>query len=149
MQQIPAKEHLENRYRNAFIPHSTDWLVVDSDFASQELCIIANLSQDPVWMEALRQGKDLHSVCAELVFKDKWKNAAQEGCAFYKKGWRDTKTNRWYTEEQHASMQFPDGSVFLYEEMKGKCKCKTHKTLRDGVKSINFGLALTGISYIH
>lgn len=141
MQQVPAKEHLENRYRNAFIPHDSDWVVVDSDFASQELCIIANLSQDPVWIEALRQSKDLHSVCAELVFKDKWKNAAQEGCNFYKKGWRDTKTNRWYTEEQHASMEFPEGSTFLYEEMKGKCKCKTHKTLRDGVKSINFGLA--------
>ena len=114
MQQIPAKEYLENRYRNAFIPHSPDWKIVDSDFASQELVIIAHLSKDPVWIEALNQGKDLHSVCAELVFKDKWKNAADADCKFYAKG--------------------EDGTP-----LKAKCKCKSHKKLRDGVKTINFG----------
>ena len=70
MQQIPA----DNTYRNAFVPKDGDWVFVTSDFSAQELCIIAFGSQDPVWMSALREGKDLHSICAELVFGDEWKS---------------------------------------------------------------------------
>ena len=70
MQQIPA----DNVYRNAFVPKDPDWRFVTADFSAQELCIIAYGSQDPVWMQALREGKDLHSICAELIFDDKWKS---------------------------------------------------------------------------
>lgn len=68
MQQIPA----DNTYRNAFIPKDSDFVYVSSDFAAQELCVIAYGSQDPVWLSVLRDGGDLHSVCAELIFGDKW-----------------------------------------------------------------------------
>lgn len=107
MQNIPAKESVGTRYRNAFVCES-DWEFVDSDYISQELVIIAHVSQDPVWMEAINTGKDLHSVCAELVYGPVWKEAADVDCAYYTKG-------------------------------KQKCKCKKHKVLRDGVKTINFG----------
>lgn len=78
MQQIPAN----NLYRNAFIADS-GWVFVSSDFSSQELCIIATGSNDPVWLEALEKGQDLHSVCAELVFGERWKRAAKTDCKFY------------------------------------------------------------------
>ena len=32
-------------------------------------------SQDPVWLDALEKGLDLHGVCADLVFEDKWRTA--------------------------------------------------------------------------
>lgn len=115
MQNIPAKESVGTRYRNAFVCEP-DWDYVDSDFSSQELVIIAYLSQDPVWNAALKNGEDLHSVCAELVFPaNGWKNAAQPECAYY---------------------QLKDG-----KNAHQKCKCKAHKRMRDAVKSINFGLA--------
>ncbi|MDC6350733.1 DNA polymerase [Zeaxanthinibacter sp. PT1] len=112
MQQIPA----DNSFRNCFVCSDPDWVFVSSDYSSQELCVIATLAKDPVWIAALEQGKDLHSVCAALVFGKKWENAAEPDCAFYKLG--------------------EDGG---YENK--KCECPGHKTLRSGVKSINFGLA--------
>lgn len=78
MQQIPAS----NTYRNAFIADE-GYVFASSDFSSQELCIIATGSQDPVWLNALEIGQDLHSVCAELVFGDQWVNAAEKQCAFF------------------------------------------------------------------
>lgn len=127
MQNIPAKEHLEvrdkdgnliapyTRYRNAFICKK-DWVFVDSDFVSAELVIAAYISNDPVWLEALEKGQDLHSVCAELVYKHKWSDGQEPNCAYYKRLENST------------------------EIAKEKCKCKKHKTLRNSIKTINFGL---------
>jgi DNA polymerase-1 len=77
MQQIPS----DNRYRNCFICPD-GWLFVSSDYSSQELNVIAFGSKDPVFLEALEKGQDLHSVCADLVFQDQWTNAADDDCAF-------------------------------------------------------------------
>jgi len=70
MQQIPS----DNTFRNCFIAPQ-GWVFVSSDYSSQELNVIAYGSQDPVWLEALEKGLDLHGVCADLVFEDKWRNA--------------------------------------------------------------------------
>ena len=86
MQQIPVLEDddpaVANKYRNCFVPDDENWVFVDSDYSSQELVVIASLSQDPVWMEALNKGHDLHSICAALVFGRKWTEGTLEGCAF-------------------------------------------------------------------
>ena len=69
MQQIPA----DNKYRNCFVAPK-GWSYVSADYSSQELNVIAFGSKDPVWLEALEEGQDLHSTCAELVYgKDKGK----------------------------------------------------------------------------
>lgn len=119
MQQIPAKEAVGNRYRNGFIPPKGS-MFVSSDFVSQELVVIAYLSGDPVWKEALVKGQDLHSIAAEMVFGKKWKDAAELNCAYY---------------QQVVNAQ---GTLEAAHE---KCKCKAHKHMRTGVKTINFGLA--------
>lgn len=116
MQQIPSYEAVGNKYRNAFIPTRKGRVFVDSDYSSQELCIIAFISKDPVWLKALTEGKDLHSVCAELVYGKTWLNAAEADCAYYKLD----------------SNGLPS---------KNKCNCKKHKVLRFNCKTINFGLA--------
>lgn len=108
MQNITVDESVGTRYRNAFICEE-DEEFVDSDYISQELVLIAAVSKDPVWMQALDNGWDLHSICAELVYKKRWKDAAEPGCAYYKG--------------------------------KKKCDCKKHKVMRNGIKTINFGLA--------
>ena len=78
MQQIPAS----NDYRNCFISGYDDWIFVSGDYSSQELCIIATGSKDPVWLKALEDGEDLHSVCADLVYGKEWQNAAEVDCAY-------------------------------------------------------------------
>ena len=77
MQQIPAS----NKFRNCFIAPE-GWSFVSADYASQELNVIAFGSQDPVWMKALEDGQDLHSTCAELVYKDGWTKYAEDDCAY-------------------------------------------------------------------
>jgi DNA polymerase-1 len=70
MQQIPA----DNKYRNCFICPD-GWVFVSSDYSAQELNVIAFGSKDPVWLDALERGLDLHGVCADLVFEDRWRDA--------------------------------------------------------------------------
>ena len=106
MQQIPA----DNKFRNCFIAPE-GWSFVSSDYTSQELNVIAFGSKDPVWIQALEEGKDLHSVCADLVYGKEWCEAAEEDCAYFA------------------------------GDAKQKCNCPLHKKLRTNVKSINFGLA--------
>jgi DNA polymerase I len=79
MQQIPA----DNAYRNCFEDvDDPESVFVSGDYASQELCIIAFGSQDPVWLKALNAGEDLHSVCASLVYGISWGQAAEVSCAY-------------------------------------------------------------------
>ena len=77
MQQIPA----DNKFRNCFLAPD-DWCFVSSDYSSQELNVIAFGSQDPVWIKALKQGQDLHSVCADLVYGQEWADAAEDDCSY-------------------------------------------------------------------
>ena len=114
MQQIPAN----NKFRNCFIA-PPDWCFVSSDYSSQELNVIAFGSKDPVWLDALQQGQDLHSVCADLVYGDEWKQAAEGDCRYY------------------AYANLGGGT----DRAKLKCNCPKHKKLRTNVKTINFGLA--------
>ena len=73
----------DNKYRNCFIPNYKDYVFVSSDFSSQELNLIAHDSQDVVWINALKANQDLHSICAEILFGEEWKNAADNNCEFY------------------------------------------------------------------
>jgi DNA polymerase I-like protein with 3'-5' exonuclease and polymerase domains len=119
MQNITVKEFVGTRYRNAFVCEP-DCCFVSSDFTGQELAIIAYISKDPVWLEAIQNGWDLHSICAEMVYGKKWKDAAESDCAFYK-------------------MVVNDRGQLV--QQKQKCSCKKHKVMRYDVKTINFGLA--------
>ena len=77
MQQIPA----DNKFRNCFVAPK-GWSFVSADYSSQELNVIAFGSKDPVWLEALEEGQDLHSTCAELVYGKDWIDAAEESCIY-------------------------------------------------------------------
>ena len=79
MQQIPA----DNKFRNCFLAPD-GWCFVSSDYSSQELNVIAFGSRDPVWIKALQQGQDLHSVCADLVYGQEWIDAAEDDCSYMK-----------------------------------------------------------------
>lgn len=79
MQQIPA----DNKFRNCFVANE-GYVYVSADYSSQELCIIAEGSKDPVWHKVLEEGQDLHSVCADLVYGEEWINKADDDCVYLK-----------------------------------------------------------------
>tara|TARA_R110000787_G_scaffold153516_3_gene267416 strand:- start:9504 stop:11360 length:1857 start_codon:yes stop_codon:yes gene_type:complete len=70
MQNIPA----DNKFRNCFKARD-GYKLVSVDYSGQELGIIASGSKDPVWMKAREEEADLHSICADMVFKEKWREA--------------------------------------------------------------------------
>lgn len=106
------------------IPKGSDWRacfvapplrkIITVDYNGCELRILAELSGETTWIEAFNKGWDVHSVGAEILFGDEWKNAATEHCAYY------------HTHDhQKCDKKF----------------CPTHAKLRDRIKAINFGIA--------
>ena len=76
LQNIPIRTEFSRKIRQAFIPQE-NWLLVAVDYSQIELRILAHLSQQPVLLEAYRQGDDVHSVTAKLLF-DKETVTSQE-----------------------------------------------------------------------
>ena len=46
--------------------------------------IIALLSNESVWLEALKAGHDLHSITASLIYGQKWIDGTEDSCKFIK-----------------------------------------------------------------
>ena len=68
LQNIPIRTEFSRQIRQAFIPQE-GWLLVAADYSQIELRILAHLSQEPVLVDAYRNGKDVHSVTARLLFE--------------------------------------------------------------------------------
>lgn len=67
LNQIPSKGDLAKVIRSCFIPKE-GYKIVGGDFSGMELRIIAEFSKDPVWLNAFKEGKDLHSVLCAMTF---------------------------------------------------------------------------------
>ena len=66
LQNIPIKTELGREIRAAFIPREGAKLVV-ADYSQIELRLLAHMSQDPVLIDAFRQGEDIHTRTAAEV----------------------------------------------------------------------------------
>lgn len=67
MQQIPSQGPYAPRMRACFIA-SPGYKIVGGDYSSCELRIIAEYSQDPIWLEVYSRDGDLHGELAAMVF---------------------------------------------------------------------------------
>ncbi len=67
MQQIPSRSKLGKEMRACFIADK-GYKMVGGDYSGCELRIIAEFSQDPVWVNSFLEGKDLHSELCALTF---------------------------------------------------------------------------------
>lgn len=79
MQNIPK----EDKFRECFESDEGKSFII-ADYSSQELIIIAEDSKEKVFIDAINNGWDLHSFVAEIVFGDKWLDAAEFGCDYIK-----------------------------------------------------------------
>ena len=76
LQTLPAK----GLHRFAFIARKGYTLCV-GDFTGQELGVIAAGSKEPVWIDAMLKGHDIHSVMAAKIYSD-WHQIADKKCSF-------------------------------------------------------------------
>lgn len=72
----------DTQHRNCF-KADAGYLIADVDYSSQELALIAEDSNEQIWIDSVNNGWDLHSTVAELTFKD-WKANAEPDCEYYK-----------------------------------------------------------------
>jgi DNA polymerase I-like protein with 3'-5' exonuclease and polymerase domains len=121
-----------------------EYVIVTADMSGAELRIIAELADDPVWIEAFGRGEDVHSVGTELLYGERWSKLAFNGQGLKKKD--GTEAPYWceyyklHTEE--TVKKNPKGTIG--QPMRQKCECPEHKEMRDGNKSTNFLLAYGG-----
>ena len=70
LQNIPIRSELGRQIRRAFVPEA-GYKILAADYSQIELRVMAHLSQDPVLVDAFRQGEDVHERTAREVFGDK------------------------------------------------------------------------------
>ncbi|MDP9171366.1 MAG: DNA polymerase I [Acidobacteriota bacterium] len=66
LQNIPIKTELGREIRAAFVPRD-GWQLVVADYSQIELRLLAHMSQDPVLLDAFRNGEDIHTRTAAEV----------------------------------------------------------------------------------
>lgn len=67
LQQIPARTELGGKMRECFVVEP-GYKMIGGDFSGCELRVIAEYSEDPVWLEAFMNDEDLHSKLCCLTF---------------------------------------------------------------------------------
>jgi DNA polymerase-1 len=67
LQNIPVRTARGEAIRAGFVPRE-GWVFLVADYSQIELRIMAHLSEDPAFIEAFRQGGDIHRQTAALIF---------------------------------------------------------------------------------
>jgi len=67
LNQIPANGELAKAIRSCFIPEEGN-VIVGGDYSGMELRLLAEFSQDPLWINTFNEGKDLHSILCAKTF---------------------------------------------------------------------------------
>ncbi|MFK7903480.1 MAG: DNA polymerase I [Chitinophagales bacterium] len=68
LQNIPIRTERGRQIRKAFIPRSSDFVMMAADYSQIELRLMAVMSQDKVMLSAFQEGLDVHSTTAARVF---------------------------------------------------------------------------------
>jgi DNA polymerase-1 len=67
LQNIPVRRELGRDIRRGFIPRR-GWQLLAADYSQIELRLLAHLSSDPAFVNAFRQGGDIHRQTASVIF---------------------------------------------------------------------------------
>lgn len=69
LQNIPVRHEMGREIRKAFIPSSENAVFVDADYSQIELRVLAHITGDEALINAFRNGEDIHTSTASLVFE--------------------------------------------------------------------------------
>lgn len=67
LQNIPVRMELGKQLRKVFIPDK-DFIFLDGDYSQIELCLLAHISGDDTFINAFKNGMDIHRLTASQVF---------------------------------------------------------------------------------
>ena len=68
LQNIPTRTELGKKIRKFFKVDSKDKIFIDADYSQIELRVLAELSKDPIMVDAFKQNEDIHAITASQVF---------------------------------------------------------------------------------
>ena len=68
LQNIPIREEMGRRIREAFIPSDDDHVLLSADYSQVELRLMAHLSGDESLIAAFEHGEDIHAATAARLF---------------------------------------------------------------------------------
>ena len=68
LQNIPVRDDMGRRIRQAFVPSDGEHLLLSADYSQVELRLMAHLSGDASLIEAFMQGEDIHAATAAKLF---------------------------------------------------------------------------------
>jgi len=78
LQNIPIKTEEGRKIRKAFVPSAKDHVLLSADYSQIELRILAHMSGDKHLVKAFKDGLDIHSFTASLVFGVSEKDVTSE-----------------------------------------------------------------------
>lgn len=67
LQNIPIRTQLGRQLRKIFIPSDDSYIFLDADYSQIELRILAHLSEDPIMIEAYKNGDDIHKITIATI----------------------------------------------------------------------------------
>jgi DNA polymerase-1 len=70
-----------SNWRRCFKPRP-GYVMLTIDMSGAELRIMAELSGEQTWIDAFSKNWDVHSVGAEMMYQDRWRAGADEGCPY-------------------------------------------------------------------
>lgn len=68
LQNIPIRTDIGRKIRGAFRPEKDHWSYLAADYSQIELRLLAHLSGDPQLIQAFKNGEDIHTHTAALIF---------------------------------------------------------------------------------
>lgn len=68
LQNIPIRTEAGRKIRQAFVPGSSEYLLLTADYSQIELRVLAHMSGDEAFIAAFREGKDIHVATAAEIF---------------------------------------------------------------------------------
>lgn len=78
LQNIPIRTERGREVRKAFIPRDENHILLAADYSQVELRLIAEMSKDPVMVEAFKHGLDIHTTTASKVFNVPLRDVTKE-----------------------------------------------------------------------
>lgn len=68
LQNIPIRTDMGKEIRKAFVPRDKNYVILSADYSQIELRIMASICEDEALMKAFKDGEDIHTSTAALVF---------------------------------------------------------------------------------
>ncbi|HOX28640.1 MAG TPA: DNA polymerase, partial [bacterium] len=146
LQNIPIRTADGSEIRRAFIPGSDDELLLSADYSQIEVRLLAELSGDPILLEAFEKGEDIHTRTAAEVFEAPISEVTPDQRRYAKTinfgliyGMREFKLSQQLGITRKEAAEFIENYFKRYPNVKNFIEMTKEKVLKDGFTTTLFG----------